>query len=137
MVLNDMSPKAVRCNLVVLRSRDLDRAAAFYSALGLDMSRHAHGSGPVHLTYENAGHVFEIYPLEQDSLATTATRIGFSVSSVVETYAALLVAGGQSVSAPKSSAWGKRAVVSDPDGHRVELTEGTVSNAKPTDVAVR
>lgn len=112
----------VCCNLVVLRSSDLDGAAAFYSSLGLKLSRHAHGSGPVHLVCETAGHVFEIYPLNRDETATSSTRIGFAVPSVDEAYTASLAAGGRAVSSPKASPWGKRAIVADPDGHRVELS---------------
>jgi len=36
-------------NLIVLRSADLDRAAQFYSRLGIVFSRERHGSGPEHL----------------------------------------------------------------------------------------
>lgn len=116
-------PETVFCNLIVIRSYDLDRAAIFYTALGLTLVRHAHGNGPNHLAHEANGQVFEIYPLDKDQIATTGTRIGFSVPSVDATYAAAIAAGGQSVSAPRKSPWGRRAVVSDPDGHRVELTE--------------
>jgi predicted enzyme related to lactoylglutathione lyase len=74
------------------------------------------------LASETTEQVFEIYPLKDDALPTSSTRIGFSVASVDDTYAALIAVGGQSVSSPKDSPWGRRAVVSDPDGHRVELT---------------
>ena len=117
-----MSDEPARCNLIVLRSRDLDRAESFYSALGLRFVRHAHGRGPVHLASEAAGQVFEIYPQQGDADSTRAARIGFAVPSVDAAYLALLGAGGQGVSEPKDSEWGRRAVVSDPDGHRVELT---------------
>lgn len=110
------------CNLIVLRSRDLERAAAFYQALGLQLKRHAHGTGPVHLASELPHHVFEIYPLTDEMLPTSSTRIGFRVASVDEAYSALLEVGGKSASAPKNSPWGRRAVVVDPDGHKVELT---------------
>ncbi|WP_459554926.1 VOC family protein [Lacunimicrobium album] len=116
-------PETVFCNLIVIRSYDLDRAAIFYTALGLTLVRHAHGSGPNHLAHEANGQVFEIYPLEDGEPATTATRIGFSVPSVDKTYTSLLDAGGQAVLSPRKSPWSRRAVVSDPDGHRVELTE--------------
>jgi catechol 2,3-dioxygenase-like lactoylglutathione lyase family enzyme len=109
-------------NLIVLRSRDLDHAAVFYRALGLEFIKHAHGDGPIHLASESANQVFEIYPLADGDVPTSSTRIGFAVGSVDESYQALLEAGGQSVSPPKNSAWGVRAVVADPDGHRVELT---------------
>lgn len=117
-----MSEQPIICNLIVIRSRDLDRAAEFYAALGLSLKRHSHGNGPLHLASENAGQVFEIYPLGENGQGTSAARIGFSVPSVDEAYSALLSAGGKEVSAPKLSPWGRRAVISDPDGHRVELT---------------
>jgi catechol 2,3-dioxygenase-like lactoylglutathione lyase family enzyme len=36
-------------NLVVIRSADLNRAARFYAALGIHLSRKRHGSGPEHM----------------------------------------------------------------------------------------
>ena len=117
-----MSTDTVFCNLVVLRSRDLDRADIFYRALGLSFVRHAHGTGPIHLASESAGQVFEIYPLTDETAPTHSTRVGFSVPSVDATYASILRAGGTSVAPPKDSEWGRRAIVADPDGHRVELT---------------
>ena len=100
-----MIVEPVHCNLVVIRSRNLDRAEQFYRALGLSLTRHAHGKGPTHLTSASSGHVFEIYPLEDEARSTAATRIGFAVSSVDDTYAALLNSGGKSVSGPKDSEW--------------------------------
>lgn len=117
-----MNTGSVVCNLIVLRSQDLDRAHSFYRALGLNFVRHSHGSGPIHLASESSGQVFEIYPLTDEVAPTTSTRVGFSVPSVDIAYASLLTAGGTSVAPPKDSQWGRRAVVSDPDGHRIELT---------------
>jgi lactoylglutathione lyase len=113
----------VVCNLVVLRSRDLEWAHSFYGALGLEFVRHSHGSGPVHLTCESGGHVFKNYPLTDEAIPTTSTRVGFSVPSVDAVYDKLIASGGRSVSRPKPSEWGRRAVVADPDGHRVEISE--------------
>jgi len=117
-----MATNSVLCNLVVLKSQDLERAHSFYGALGLRFVRHSHGKGPVHLASESAGQVFEIYPLQDKAASTKATRIGFAVPSVDDAYLALLSVGGEAVSEPKDSPWGRRAVVADPDGHRVELT---------------
>lgn len=122
-----MDPDIAVCNLVVIRARDLDCAKRFYEALGLRFVQHSHGRGPVHLASDERGPVFEIYPLEEPDLPTSSTRIGFAVPSVDEAYAALLAAGGETVSAPTDSRWGRRAVVMDPDGHRVELTACTPS----------
>ena len=117
-----MPATCVFCNLVVIRTRDMNRAREFYKALGMALVQHSHGSGPVHLACEMEGQVFEIYPLGENDLPTTSARIGFCVPSVDEAYQALLAAGGQKVSSPRDSEWGRRAVVADPDGHRVELT---------------
>lgn len=112
----------VHCNLVVIRSQQLEESARFYSALGLSLSKHRHGTGPEHYASEGSGQTFEIYPLANDDSPTTGIRIGFAVESVDQVFERLLDVGGQSVSSPKDSPWGRRAVVSDPDGHRVELT---------------
>jgi lactoylglutathione lyase len=119
-----MDGGGVRLSLVVLRSRDLDRAQAFYGALGLSFVRHAHGNGPVHLASDSGGRVFELYPLAEEASATSGVWIGFCVPDVDAAYAELVAAGGTSVAPPKDSPWGRRVVVADPDGHRVELTAG-------------
>lgn len=118
-----MATHPVVFNLVVIRSRDLNRARGFYQALGVPLSEHSHGHGPVHLVNEAGGRVFEIYPLTENDAPTRSTRIGFMVESVDETYQALLAAGGHAVASPQESPWGRRAVVADPDGHCVELTD--------------
>jgi predicted enzyme related to lactoylglutathione lyase len=110
-------------NLVVIQSVDDERAARFYSALGLTFTRHRHGSGPEHYACESGPVVFEIYPARDEGDSTTGIRLGFRVASVADTVAALTVAGGTVVSPPKLSPWGLRAVIADPDGHRIELTE--------------
>jgi lactoylglutathione lyase len=113
----------VSLNLVVLRSPDIQRAATFYTALGLQFSRHRHGSGPEHLAAEWPGGVFELYPLLPDSAPTLGTRIGFSVPSVDAVLAALSGYPGAVLTAAKDSEWGRRAVMSDPDGHKIELLQ--------------
>lgn len=113
----------ITLNLVVLRSPDITRAAAFYSRLGLHFSKHRHGSGPEHFAAElPGGGVFELYP-ESDGASTLGTRIGFRVPSVDEAIVALSDYPDAVASAPRDSEWGRRAVVIDPDGHRVELTQ--------------
>jgi predicted enzyme related to lactoylglutathione lyase len=113
----------VSLNLVVLRSPDLPRAAEFYTCLGLQFTRHQHGNGPEHLAAELGGGVFELYPSPPDGPSTLGTRIGFSVPSLDATVATINEHGGTVISPPKDSQWGRRAVVADPDGHRVELLQ--------------
>ena len=113
----------ISLNLAVLRSADVARAVAFYTQLGLRFSQHRHGNGPEHFSAELPGAVFEIYPATPNGPSTLGTRIGFRVPSVDAALAALTDYPGTVVAPPKDSEWGRRAVVADPDGHRVELLE--------------
>lgn len=113
----------VSLNLVVIRAADMERAAAFYRLLGLTFQKHRHGSGPEHFACEMGQSVFEIYPRKDKTDSTASVRLGFSVASLHKVVAELQAAGATIVSPPKDSPWGRRAVVDDPDGHRVELTE--------------
>jgi catechol 2,3-dioxygenase-like lactoylglutathione lyase family enzyme len=108
-------------NLLVLRSPDIHRAAAFYQSLGLLFTVERHASGPEHYTSLVDGFVFEIYPLGTGQTPTTGTRIGFSVDSVDGVVSLVRAAGAEVVTEPHNSVWGRRAVVRDLDGHTVEL----------------
>jgi lactoylglutathione lyase len=111
-------------NLLVLRSPDLARAEDFYTRLGLSFSRHRHGSGPEHLSAEFAGEmVFELYPQAADAPTTLGTLLGFRVLSLEATLAALADYPNAIISPPKASEWGRRAIIADPDGHRIRLLE--------------
>lgn len=114
-------------SLVVIRSRDIDRSAQFYSAIGLQLEKHRHGSGPYHFVYEQAGMVFEIYPAQNDTGSTASVRLGFQVAAVDSIVQMLVREGVTVLSSPKTSPWGRRAVVEDPDGHSVELIEPVAS----------
>ena len=113
----------IALNLVVLRSPDMVRAVEFYSRLGLQFAEHQHGNGPRHFAAELGSGVFELYPLSPDGLSTLGTRIGFAIPSLDSAIAALGEYPAAVVSPPKDSPWGRRAVVADPDGHRVELLQ--------------
>jgi lactoylglutathione lyase len=118
-------------NLVVLRCTDLDWAQRFYECLGLQFTRHRHGSGPEHLSAELGGSVFELYPLSPNGASTLGTRIGFRVPSLESVITALSDYPAAIISPPQDSPWGRRAVVADPDGHRVELVQGVNSLRNP------
>jgi lactoylglutathione lyase len=113
-------------NLLTIRSTDIDRAVRFYETLGLRFQKHSHGNGPEHYCSEDAGLAFEIYPLEPNKLPTTDTRLGFSVTSVDLATAKLADLGARLITGPTNSPWGRRAVIADFDGHRVELTAKAV-----------
>jgi lactoylglutathione lyase len=115
--------KKIALNLVVLRSADIVKAAAFYSRFGLSFTKHRHGTGAEHLAAELSEGVFELYPVSSDSASTLGTRIGFSVPSLDDALATLSDYPDAILSPAKDSPWGRRAVVCDPDGHRVELLQ--------------
>jgi lactoylglutathione lyase len=114
----------VSLSLIVLRSANVDAALTFYQALGLTFAQEQHGSGPIHYSCQIGGTVLEIYPGEEgvapDRKSGGATMLGFAVASIDDVLAKL---PDKPMSAPKDSTWGRRAVVLDPDGRAIELTE--------------
>lgn len=115
-------PAAPRLNLIVLRALHADALAHFYSALGLSFSRHRHGTGPEHYAHEEGPVVFEIYPAATSG-PTQSLRLGFSVDDLTATLASATATGATLVTPASESPWGLRAVIADPEGHRVELTQ--------------
>lgn len=110
-------------NLAVLYSHEPERLVTFYERLGVAFEKHRHGTGVEHHATElPGGVVFEIYPAKPDETATRV-RLGFRVASVDDCVAQLVTHGVTVVSKPKDSEWGRRAVIADPDGNRIELTE--------------
>lgn len=112
---------AAKLNLLVIRTTNMDTAAQFYKAVGLQFKEHQHGSGPPHLAAEHDGVVFEIYPARKGK-ETTGTRFGFRVADVKGVVARLELLGAEVRQHPEDGPWGRRAVVRDFDGHNVELT---------------
>lgn len=112
----------IQLNLVVIRASNLERTTAFYRLLGLDFVKHRHGNGLEHFACDLGTVVFEIYPRTSEVDSTSGTRLGFLVASVDAAIAELEKRGVKTISPPKNLAWGWHTVVTDPDGHKVELT---------------
>lgn len=111
-------------NLIVIRSKAIDSLAEFYSLLGCDFKKHSHGKGPEHYAHEVDGAVFEIYPQKEGGPSSLGARIGFEVQSLEDSIRNVKASGrGKVVSESKDSPWGRRAVIDDPEGHRVELIQ--------------
>ncbi len=109
-------------NLLVIRSKDIDRAATLYTGLlGLLMTKHSHNGGVEHYTSNVDGFIFEIYPLLEGQIPTTNTRIGFLIDTVDEYISDLVASGIEIVKEPYDSEWGRRAIIKDWDGHTIEL----------------
>ncbi len=112
----------VTFSLLVLKTRQVAKLRAFYETLGISLTEEKHGRGPAHLAGHAGDVAFELYELPDDGTAVDATtRLGFSVNTLVKVVDTLQSLGITIVSQPKSTEWGYRAVVRDPDGRAVEL----------------
>jgi catechol 2,3-dioxygenase-like lactoylglutathione lyase family enzyme len=113
----------IALSLVVIRSANLERSLHFYKTLGLPFVKEQHGQGPEHYAREIGPTVLEIYPRADEAESSHSVRLGFRVPSVDVALAALTKIGAEIRAGPRNSSRGRRAVVCDPDGHRVEITE--------------
>ena len=99
----------------------------FYRRLGVSFTQEQHGGGPVHHSCDLGGTVLEIYPGSEgsapDRRAGGATMLGFRVPSVDTVLEALAPVGAPIVTPPKDLQSGRRAVVADPDGRAVEISQ--------------
>ncbi|WP_372389037.1 VOC family protein [Xanthomonas axonopodis] len=107
-------------SLLVLKAVDPSALARFYAKLGLTFVQEQHGSGPIHLSCHVGESVFEIYPRSASEMPTSGTRIGFRVPSVAD---AISACDAPILMAARPSQWGIRAVIEDPEGHKVELSQ--------------
>lgn len=111
--------------LVVLRCSDVAATKRFYEAIGLDFAAERHGAGPEHWSARVGDTVIE--PYAAGAGAATVGRLGFRVASVRDCLRVLVEIGApidQSFDASTGT-----AVVIDPDGTKIELSEpAPVSN---------
>jgi Predicted enzyme related to lactoylglutathione lyase len=113
---------AAELYLIVIRVADVERAKQLYKTLGLAFSREQHGSGPEHFAAVLGGVVFEIYPQKHPLEQERGVRLGFRVESVDRTLESLVKFPLEVVVQPHDAAYGRRAVVRDPDGYILELS---------------
>ena len=113
------SPAQPAVSLIVLQSGNVDATKDFYSAIGLTFVEEQHGGGPRHFAAILGRLVLEIYPCREKPVAPL--RIGLDVPKLDQTIETLRSRGARIVREAKDSPWGRRAVVEDPDGNRVEL----------------
>jgi lactoylglutathione lyase len=110
--------------LLVLKTRQVEQLRMFYQTLGFDLVEEQHGKGSVHFAGRAGDTVIEVYPLPDDgSLVDSSIRLGFVVANVAEVIRALEGVGVTIVAPLKETTGGLRAVVKDPDGRSVEMTE--------------
>ena len=110
----------IKLEYFVLRCHDLEQSRAFYEAIGLRPVSEQHGKGAQHYACDLGGIVLELYP--SSGRASFGVRVGLCVASVSATLEAVRRAGGEirrvHLDSPRAS-----AVVLDPDGHEIHLTE--------------
>jgi lactoylglutathione lyase len=122
MLAKESAMVSLRLNLVLIYTADRARSRAFYELLGLEFTEEQHGRGPPHDAAQLGDLTFEIYPLEP-GVSVGAVRLGFAVGAVEPLLDALEEAGARVIVVPQESSWGKRAVVEDWEGRRIELLE--------------
>ncbi len=115
-------PKQPTLSLVVIRVSDITRSVEAYSVLGITFQQEQHGNGPVHYSGSAGATIFEIYPATERS-PVTSCRLGFSVACIEDVIAKWRESGGEIIVERTESPWRPRAVVADPDGHKIELTQ--------------
>ena len=114
----------VSLTLVVLKTRQVEQLRLFIQTLGIELKEEQHGKGPIHFAGRVGDVVIEVYPLKDDGTAVDAsTRLGFAVENLAEVVEKLQSLGTKIVTPPKETTWGVQAVVRDPDGRAVELTQ--------------
>lgn len=108
--------------LIVLKTTQPDALHGFYTQLGFQFVEEQHGKGPVHFSAALGDGVLEIYPLPDDAETDATTRLGFAVEGI-EGIVKRFAGTADVISKPKTTEWGTRAVVRDPDGRSIELYE--------------
>ncbi|PQO38535.1 VOC family protein [Blastopirellula marina] len=113
----------VKPNLVILRSLDLDQLCRSYQMFGLAWVRERHGKGPEHFSTTIDDFVLELYPARSAEHVDATTGLGFRLNDIAAVVEQLRLAGTRIVREPESMPWGLQAIVQDPDGRSVILTQ--------------
>ena len=108
--------------LIVLRTGDIKKLAGFYGLFGLSLDYHKHGNSPFHYSALIGKTVLEIYPLAKgQSEADKNLRLGFELDNFEEIIKRLKEKNAVFTSEPSQSEYGFMAIISDPDGRKIEL----------------
>jgi predicted enzyme related to lactoylglutathione lyase len=116
---------SVSVQAIVLTTSKLEAMKAFYEAIGLPLEDERHEGGPPHFACELGAVHFAIYEAKAGEAVTgqKANMLGFSVPSLEAAFAAAKQLGAKVDREPEERPWGRRAIVVDPDGRRVELNQ--------------
>lgn len=113
----------MRISSLVLYAVDVTATAEFYRQLGVEF----HPAGPGRLVADVGGCRFAISPASSGDTARQGgagtVMPGIDVDSVDTAIGRVIAAGGMILRAAETLDWGRRAVLSDPDGRAVEIVE--------------
>jgi lactoylglutathione lyase len=108
--------------LIVLRTDNMQQLADFYSLFGLTFDYHKHGNSPLHYSATIGQTVLEIYPLTKSQTEPDKNlRLGFGIDNFDETIQKLKSLDISFSSEPTQNDFGFMAIISDPDGRKIEL----------------
>ena len=108
--------------LLVLRTANTEKLADFYRLLGMIFDYHQHGNSPFHYSALIGLCVLEIYPLSKIQIeADKHLRLGFDIDDFEQTIMNLKALQIPFSLEPAQTEFGFMAIVSDPDGRKVEL----------------
>lgn len=109
-------------NLIVIRTSDPKRLAEFYSIFNLEFTYHQHGNSPFHYGGYIGKVLLEIYPLSKNQAGNDLSlRLGFTIEDFESVIEKLRLVNVVFVSEPRETEFGITAVISDPDGRKIEL----------------
>ena len=76
--------------LIVIRTKELERLASFYSLFGLSFEYHKHGNSPFHYSAKINNLIIEIYPLAKNQIELDQNlRLGFAINNFEQTSAGI------------------------------------------------
>ena len=108
--------------LLVIRTPDMSTLANYYTLLGLTFEYHKHGKSPYHYSATIGTTVLEIYPLAKEQTASDKDlRLGFALDNFEATITLLKETQIPFVAEPTQTDYGYMAIISDPDGRKIEL----------------
>ena len=108
--------------LLVLRTDNPEKLVDFYTILGLQFEYHKHENSPYHYAASIGKTVLEIYPLAKNQTEPDKNlRLGFEIDHFDETVRKLKALDVLFSQEPTQTDFGFMAVISDPDGRKIEL----------------
>ena len=125
-------------NAIILKTEKIEATSLFYNKLGLQLQEEFHENGPAHYASTLAGVHFAIYALNPYSgperrSKVRDTMIGFEVEDLQAALESLASFNAEMVVDPAEVPWGRRAIITDPDGRPVELNQSNPSLEGPAE----